>query len=303
MHPKKLLVNVPVANLRRQPSLHSGRYEKDLLQESQVLFGEKLLGKEEKNGWIFVEAIEQKKYNKDNEWEGYPGWIQAAEVTEVLDFPEYNLIVHDLWAVVLEEGKAESFSLLEVSFGTNLLGVGQRGDWWIVRLHGQTSEFGSIHASSVRPFLQQKTNTIRNNILEVARKFISFPYLWGGRSAYNGHIKAPLTSLDCSGLTHLLYRVHGIQIPRDAHDQYLISNKKEYSQIGLSDLVFLAENSKPERITHVMLNAGWDTLLEAVMDAQCVRLISAIEKLGKPLSYIENGEQLEKYRVFFGTFL
>ncbi len=48
------------------------------------------------------------------------------------------------------------------------------------------------------------------SIVETAKKFLNVPYLWGGRSFFG---------IDCSGFTQLVYKVHGISLPRDAYQQ------------------------------------------------------------------------------------
>ncbi|KIA84897.1 hydrolase Nlp/P60 [Kaistella solincola] len=79
------------------------------------------------------------------------------------------------------------------------------------------------------------------NIIETAMKFLNVPYLWSGRSFFG---------IDCSGLVQLVYKVHGIALPRDAYQQAEIGEVLSFveeSQPG--DLAFF-ENEEGE-IVHV----------------------------------------------------
>ncbi|MCA5895130.1 C40 family peptidase [Isoptericola sp. NEAU-Y5] len=49
-------------------------------------------------------------------------------------------------------------------------------------------------------------------IVETAKEYLGTPYVWGGESLAEG-------GLDCSGLVHLTYSRHGIDLPRVARDQ------------------------------------------------------------------------------------
>lgn len=81
------------------------------------------------------------------------------------------------------------------------------------------------------------------NIVETARKFLNVPYLWSGRSFFG---------IDCSGFVQLVYKAHGIALPRDAYQQAEIGEVLSFveeSQPG--DLAFF-ENAEGE-IVHVAI--------------------------------------------------
>src|SRR5690348_10434389 len=50
-----------------------------------------------------------------------------------------------------------------------------------------------------------------NDVVNEAKKYLGVPYVWGGTG--------PKTGLDCSGLTQLVYKNLGYDLPRVASDQ------------------------------------------------------------------------------------
>ena len=63
------------------------------------------------------------------------------------------------------------------------------------------------------------------NVAQTAKQFLNVPYLWSGRSFFG---------LDCSGFVQLVFKVHGISLPREAHQQ---------AEIG--EVLSFVEESKP----------------------------------------------------------
>ncbi len=273
---KKIVVKSPVVDLRKEPSESLNVYFKDPLQESQLLYGEKLFCHEEQGDWLFVEAIEQKKFIQ-GKWQGYPGWIKRETATPVDEFLKTNLIVQIPWAIIFKEPQEDSPELRAVCFGTKLLGLEERGEWWILKL--LDGEKGAIQKEAVTP---------RKSMIELGKMFLNAPYHWGGRSAFFPDQNTPLTSMDCSGFSNLLYRARGIDIPRDAHDQYLASQKIQCSELKEGDLIFSRSASKPDRIDHVLLFVSQDRMMEATMQANCIRLVTAEEKFGHSLENTPN---------------
>jgi cell wall-associated NlpC family hydrolase len=100
---------------------------------------------------------------------------------------------------------------------------------------------------------------------------------------------------------NLAYRTAGVHIPRDAHEQHLRSRRAEIAQPA--DLVFLSEAGNPEKIVHVMLYAGNDELIEGPGTGSPIRRISVAERLGRPLSELKPGDQVNGQSVTFGAYL
>jgi gamma-D-glutamyl-L-lysine dipeptidyl-peptidase len=83
--------------------------------------------------------------------------------------------------------------------------------------------------------------TTSDSLADTAMKFINSPYIWGGRIP---------SGIDCSGLTQLVYKIHGIAIPRNSFQQ--AEKGTEITFIDDSrpgDLVFFDDDKG--RITHV----------------------------------------------------
>ena len=127
-------------------------------------------------------------------FDGYEGWVDVQQISEISE--EY-----------FQERKTElvqnTLQMYSTSQGVILLSIG--------------SEVNSEKADPI--FLKTET------VSETAQKFFNVPYLWSGRSFFG---------IDCSGFVQLVYKVHGISLPREAHQQ---------SEVG--EVLSFVEESKP----------------------------------------------------------
>lgn len=282
---KSLIVCVPVADLRKKPIPGKVKTtgEKDPFQETQVIFGERVHLIEELDDWLLVSCPEQQKFSPSEGWHGYPGWVKKNQVIENKVFSLNNLIVSESYATIYDQPEGKPLFL--VTLGSHLEGL-RLNSWWRINFFGKGHGF--IKETDVQLLAEMKKmgeNEKRKSLLAYAEKFLSSPYVWGGRSFYNIDYQG-ITGVDCSGLVNLVYRLHGISIPRDAKDQFLKSKPTNAKEIKPGDLIFLSKDSK---IYHVIIYKGDDLILESAMEPNCVREISFFERFGKPLKAIENG--------------
>lgn len=78
-------------------------------------------------------------------------------------------------------------------------------------------------------------SNIRESLVETAKKFINVPYLWGGRSYFG---------IDCSALVQLVYKIHGITLPRDADKQAELGEARDFvEESEPGDLAFFEDET------------------------------------------------------------
>ena len=109
-----------------------------------------------------------------------------------------------------------------------------------------------------------------------AQKYLGVPYQWGGTN--------PATGLDCSGLTSLVYKDIGIQLPRVSQDQAKVGTAVPSLQAAQpGDLVFYGGNGysgTPSAPGHVGIYIGNGNMIDAPHPGAKVR----IDPAGAPVA-------------------
>lgn len=184
---------------------------------SQVLFGEKYSIIERMGSWIKVQTV----------FDNYTGWLDGDHLQHSpYEYENSGKVLNrsllcyrnDDTRLVLEAG----CEIFEPDFSN---GTFKTGD----NIYKTGQDFNEGYFS------------VNESHAETALKFINSPYIWGGRIP---------SGIDCSGLTQLVYKIHGTGIPRDSGQQAETGENVDFIDSAKpGDLVFF-DNDRG-RITHV----------------------------------------------------
>jgi cell wall-associated NlpC family hydrolase len=330
-----LIVTVPVENLRKEPVEASFEYVCDDLQETQLLYNECLLYKDETEDWYYVEAVEQQKATPQAGWQGYPGWIQKTSIMLIDTLFAFNAVVKHMWAIISKDPSEKAESLFTASIGTRLvIEDGGNNDYYKTTM--TDGQQGWIKKGDVNiPAPVADTECLRKNIIETVKLFLGMPYLWGGRSGCvpwvashrlqgsgksmykpltlniepsattpEDRLRTVITGVDCSSLTNLAYRINWLDIPRDAHDQWSASTEIAYDMIEPADLIFISAEEAHDKITHVMMYLTGEEFIEALETGSVVTINIFKNKFGVTLrEAARQGFIVNKKKIYFGSIL
>ncbi len=318
------MVTAAVANLRKEPILPSPGYTRDNLQETQLLCNEILLCNEERGDWYYVEAMEQKKATPEGDWRGYPGWVKKASVTFLDALPTFKGVVKKHQTAILAGPDHTTAWALLVPMGTRITIEDEGSDDYYKTIfsdgRGGWISKTDVNTTESTASIQQ----LRQDIVETAKSFLGMPYLWGGRSPYvpmdrgksfganqprtwnpePGTDLPVVTGVDCSGLTNLAYRVHNLDIPRDACDQWRASTHIDYGLLEPGDLIFISAEGAYDTMSHVMLYIGGEEFIEALETGSVVTVNSFEKRFGIGLYDIAaEGIIVDKKKIFCASIL
>jgi gamma-D-glutamyl-L-lysine dipeptidyl-peptidase len=321
-----LIVTLPVANVHKEPVEKSSECVYDELQETQVLYNEILLYREETDEWYHVEATEQKKMTLRGDWQGYPGWIRKTSAIFIDRRPAFNAIIRHTQAVILEDPEEKAKPVLTVSIGTRFAIEDKGNDdyYQTIFVDGQQGWVKKDAVAISTPV--KEAGSLRTHIVGTAKLFLGTPYLWGGRSACGAQqgegtaggrgacpqdFNPKLTTdvgiacgVDCSGLTNLVYRVNMLDIPRDAHDQWLAAKEIAPDQREPADLIFISAERKYDKITHVMLHIDGEEFIEAPETGRLVHTNTFKKKFGLTLQdIVKQNFIVDQKKISFGSVL
>ena len=231
------VVTISTANMRGMPAVES-----ELI--NQAILGETVRILKERSFFYFIQMPDK-----------YLGWIMKSSVQAMSDdeykqWQKYKKVVYNRnCGQVLRKKKSDAYPVSDLVRGSILALVKKEGKWLKVRI--PDGREGYILAKNALDYEQLKSDPHPDgkDIVETALQFFGIPYLWGGTST---------KGFDCSGFTKTVYRMHGIDLPRDANMQVKIGEpvqiSDDYANLKPGDLVFFGKSA--DRITHVGLYIG-----------------------------------------------
>ena len=149
---------------------------------SQLLYGD------------FFKIIDERKdwYKIRLQWDNYEGWITQHQA-QLIELEDYNKLQKESYlgsTHLIDFVQLPSQEIFPIPLGSDLRGL---------------SLLGHSIEEQPKPLKADKAALVRT-----AYQYLHAPYLWGG--------KTPL-GIDCSGLTQMVYKMHGIPLNRDASQQ------------------------------------------------------------------------------------
>jgi len=227
------------------------------LADTQALLGDRVLVVRLRPRWAKVVVPSQPS---PLDARGYPGWVPRRQITAVS--PDSSLrratvVARTAW---LRTDQSDAARLFRVSFGTRLPVVGLTPRFVRVATPVGTVRRlarGAVvlHAAGEAALLPS-----RGSLVRTAKSFVGLPYLWAGASGFG---------LDCSGLTWLDHRVHGLRIPRDASPQS--QHGRSVGAVRRGDLMFYATNGL---VHHVSMYVGDGLMVHSPRTGLSVQVIA-----------------------------
>lgn len=202
---------------------------------TQLLFGELLHIEEISGNWCKITTF------TDN----YPGWIDVKHF-HFLSPKEANRWMDGMSC---ESAIVRS---LKTPWGNQRIVKGSC-------IPFQTNESFTIGKDQF-DFMDAADTKHLESIVEIALDYLNAPYLWGGKTPFG---------IDCSGLTQMVFRFTGKNLPRDASQQVDHGMDVSFEEIEPGDLAFF--HNKDGKIIHVGILDGKGSIIHA---SGCVRIDS-----------------------------
>ena len=190
---------------------------------TQLLFGELLKVYEKKQSW----------YRVKTQPDGYECFIDEKQF-EFIEEDEFQrlksvkpFITSDLAQVVT---RLSDHQIIPIVMGST-----------IFELNGNQFKIGAQDYHFEGNTFNQNSKIPKTQLKENAFMYLNAPYLWGGRSPFG---------IDCSGFVQLVYKMNGMDLPRDASQQSKIGQTLSFiEEAEEGDLAFF--DNEEGAIIHV----------------------------------------------------
>jgi len=99
-----------------------------------------------------------------------------------------------------------------------------------------------------------------NTVVETARRYLGVRYLLGGTTP---------RAFDCSGFIRYVFALHGLGMPRTAHEQAAVGVAPDHDKLEPGDLLFFYGGRGAQ---HIAMYIGGDSIIHASSGGQRVML-------------------------------
>ena len=191
---------------------------------SQILFGEvfEILEVDEK--WVYVRMLHDRY-----EWIDRKMYLEVTEEFIGKYKAEVPVLATEVFNIVVKDG----------DYGNKLVVSGSVFPFFDATT--KKMQIGGDTYTLVSKMKDVGIDSLRDLIIGYALMYYNTPYLWGGRSPYG---------IDCSGLSQIVYRMAGIDLPRDASQQVTLGQNYSFLEEAMpGDLAFFGDETGA--ITHV----------------------------------------------------
>jgi len=138
----------------------------------------------------------------------------------------------------------------------------------------------AANRGKVLPFDPTKLGLPHHEVVEIAKRYLKVPYVWGGTSP---------SGFDCSGLMQYSYNQIGISLPRTSRTQfragaYIPPDRLDLLEPG--DMVFFGVGGDPDQIHHVGMYVGAGDFIHAPASGDVVRITSLGGRIASRGDYV-----------------
>jgi hypothetical protein len=185
---------------------------------NQILFGEHFKVLESRKKWSRIRLAH----------DGYEGWISNKQWIEIPeeDYKQLEKDVSTITTDILDIITKEQHQPIVIGSVLPFYKSGHS------LLNNEMYQFDGL----TTPGFVKKEKLVENALM-----YLNAPYLWGGRS--------PL-GVDCSGFSQMVYRLQGVDLPRDAYQQAEVGTTLSFVEESVAgDLAFFDNNEG--KINHV----------------------------------------------------
>jgi len=192
--------------------------------------------------------------------DNYISWVDKGGITLMTkeEFANWNqqqkIIYTQNTGSVYRDAKTTSSAISDIVFGGLLILEEESKNFYKVTFPDKRIGFVKKSEAVLYNYWLINNPETPENIENYAKRFLGFPYLWGGTST---------KGVDCSGFTKTVYLMNGFVIPRDASQQILagktVDANLEFTGLQKGDLMFFGKKATEktrQRVTHVGIWLG-----------------------------------------------